>query len=150
MQCVGIAVRWTLKMNRNYNELIQLSSFEDRYRYLRLDGKIGVDTFGFDRVFNQKFYHSKEWKKVRDQVIVRDNGCDLGIRDRPIAGRIYIHHMNPITMDDIKDTSEYLLNPNYLICTSLITHEAIHYGNEHLLPAEPKERSRNDTCPWKK
>lgn len=137
-------------MIRTYNELIRMSSFEDRYRYLKLDGKIGVDTFGFDRVFNQKFYHSKEWKQVRNHVIVRDCGCDLGIKDRPIVGKIYIHHMNPITVDDIQDATEYLLNPDFLICSSLITHEAIHYGDEHLLSAEPTERAMNDTCPWKK
>lgn len=132
-----------------YSELRSLSSFEDRFNYLRLRGKVGQDTFGFDRIFNQMFYRSKEWKSVRDKVIIRDNGCDLGVEGREIYGRIIIHHMNPISIDDIKDNTDFLLNPEYLITTIHSTHNAIHYGNEHLLMKNPVERTKFDTCPWK-
>ena len=134
---------------RTYKELSQLKTFDERFEYLRLNGTVGKDTFGFDRYFNQKFYRSLEWKRVRDKVIIRDYGCDLGIRDREILGRILIHHMNPIDLDDIDEASEFLLNPDYLICTSHLTHNAIHYGDVNLLPREPIERRPNDTCPWK-
>lgn len=134
---------------RTYSELITFPTFEERYRYLSLGGKVGEETFGFDRWINQMFYRDPEWLRVRDHVIVRDNGCDLGIPDREIHSRILVHHMNPITKDDILHRSEYLLNPEYLICTTKITHDAIHYGNEDLLFALPVERTRNDTCPWK-
>ena len=107
------------------------------------------ETFGFDRYMNQKFYKSKEWKRIRDQVIVRDNGCDLGVEGYEIGGRILIHHMNPILLKDIQTLSEFLLNPEYLICTTLDTHNAIHYGNSNLLVIEPIERTKNDTCPWR-
>lgn len=137
-------------MNKRYSELRQLKTFEERFDYLKLGGAVGQETFGFDRVFNQKFYKSKEWKQVRNKVIIRDNGCDLGIEDRPIVGRVYIHHMNPISMVDIKDSTEYLLNPDYLVCVSFDTHQAIHYGDFSLLPSEPVERVKNDTCPWKR
>lgn len=135
---------------RTYSELILLPTFEERYQYLRLGGEVGKETFGFDRYLNQAFYKTPEWLSVRDQVIVRDNGCDLGIEDRAIHGRILVHHMNPITIDDILSRSEYLLNPDYLICTIKNTHDAIHYGDDDLLIKEPVERSRNDTCPWKR
>ena len=134
---------------RTYSELIKLPTFEERYRYLRLGGKVGEETFGFDRYINQEFYKSKEWRAVRDHVIVRDNGCDLGIEDREIHGRILIHHMNPISVEDILRRSEFLLNPEYLISTIKNTHDAIHYGDESLLITAPIERSRNDTCPWR-
>ena len=137
-------------MIRTYAELSEIESFEDRYRYLKLDGLVGKDTFGFDRYINQKFYRSKEWKDIRDHVIVRDNGCDLGIEGYEIYGRIYIHHMNPIMLQDIKYVTDYLLNPEYLITTTHRTHNAIHYGDEDLLFLSPIERSKNDTCPWKK
>ena len=135
---------------RSYSELIKLSTFEERYEYLRLCGEVGKETFGFDRYLNQQFYKSDEWKSIRDTVIVRDNGCDLGIEGRNIYGRILIHHMNPITKDDILNRSEFLLNPEYLICTMKNTHDAIHYGDDMLLVKDPIERSRNDTCPWRK
>lgn len=135
---------------RTYSELIQLPTFEERFRYLKLDGLVGKDTFGFDRYLNQEFYRSKEWKEVRDFVIVRDNGCDLGMDGYEIAGRIYIHHMNPITVNDIVHSSDFLLNPNYLICVSHNTHNAVHYGDEDLLVTAPVERRKNDTCPWKR
>ena len=134
---------------RTYSELILLPTFEERYEYLKLGGAIGEETFGFDRYINQIFYRSKEWKKVRDLVIVRDNGCDLGISDREIYGRIYIHHMNPISLEDIERKSDLLLNPEYLITLTHNTHNAIHYGDRSLLVTAPIERLPNDTCPWR-
>ncbi len=136
-------------MIRTYSELITLPTFEERYKYLRLGGKVGNETFGFDRYLNQMFYKTDEWLRVRDYVIVRDNGCDLGIEGREIHGRILVHHMNPITKEDILRRSDYLLNPEYLICTIKQTHDAIHYGDDSLLFKEPVERTRNDTCPWR-
>lgn len=135
---------------RTYSELVRLPTFEERFRYLKLDGLVGKDTFGFDRYLNQEFYRSKEWKEVRDFVIVRDNGCDLGMDGHEIVGRIYIHHMNPITVNDIVHSSDFLLNPDYLICVSHNTHNAVHYGDEDLLVTAPVERRKNDTCPWKR
>lgn len=134
---------------RTYSELSQLTTFKERYEYLRLDGKVGEETFGFDRYLNQVFYKSDEWKSVRDFVIIRDNGCDLGVEGYEIHGKILIHHMNPISPKDIARRSEILLNPEYLITTVLSTHNAIHYGDESLLISAPIERMRNDTCPWK-
>lgn len=135
---------------RTYSELISLPTFEERYRYLRLSGRVGEETFGFDRYINQIFYRSKEWKEIRDHVIVRDNGCDLGIPGREIYGKILIHHMNPITQEDILNRSDLLLNPEYLICTVKNTHDAIHYGDESILYKDPIVRSKNDTCPWRR
>lgn len=135
---------------RTYSELIKLPTFEERYRYLKLNGRVGEETFGFDRYLNQAFYKSDEWRKVRDEVIIRDNGCDLGIPDREIYGKVMVHHMNPITAADIRNRSDFLLNPEYLITTVKNTHDAIHYGDEDLLITAPPERSKNDTCPWKK
>lgn len=135
---------------RTYSELITFPTFEERYRYLRLGGKVGKETFGFDRYINQRFYKSKEWLSIRDKVILRDNGCDLGIPGREIYDRILIHHMNPITQDDILQRSDYLLNPEYLICTIKNTHDAIHFSDESLLITVPAERYENDTCPWLK
>ena len=137
-------------MIKTYSELIQFQTFEDRYNYLRLRGKVGEDTFGFDRYFNQVFYKSQKWKEIRDFVIIRDNGCDLGMPGHEIHGRVLIHHMNPITLDDIKRESEFLLDPEYLITTIHNTHNAIHYGDENLLIKAPIERSKYDTCPWRR
>ena len=134
---------------RSYSELSKLKTFEERFRYLQLNGAVGQETFGFDRYLNQRFYRSQKWKSVRDTVIIRDNGCDLGMEDRVIFGRVLIHHMNPISIDDIRQQSELLLNPEYLVCVSHDTHNAIHYGDENLLITLPIERTRNDTCPWK-
>lgn len=134
---------------RTYSELIQLPTFEERFNYLRLDGVVGKDTFGFDRYLNQQFYRSSEWKRIRNQVIVRDNGCDLGIDDYEIHGRILIHHMNPISIEDLQHMSDLLMNPEYLICVSHRTHNAIHYGDESLIVTAPIERTQNDTCPWR-
>lgn len=139
-----------MKIIRTYSELIQLPTFEERYRYLRLGGRVGEDTFGFDRYLNQLFYKSDEWLSRRDEIIIRDNGCDLGIPGREIYGRILIHHMNPIAVRDILNRTEYLLNPEYLISTIKNTHDAIHYGNEESLILVPPERVKNDTCPWRK
>ena len=134
---------------RTYSELIQLPTFDERFNYLRLDGVVGKDTFGFDRYLNQQFYRSSEWKRIRNQVIVRDNGCDLGIDEYEIHGRILIHHMNPISIEDLQHVSDLLMNPEYLICVSHRTHNAIHYGDENLIVSAPIERSQNDTCPWR-
>lgn len=134
---------------KTYSELIKLPTFEERFRYLQLNGVVGRDTFGFDRYVNQIFYRSKRWKEVRDYVIIRDNGCDLGIEGREIPGRIIVHHMNPIRLEDIERESAYLMNPEYLICTIHDTHNAIHYGDEKLLITAPIERSKYDTCPWR-
>lgn len=134
---------------KTYSELSRLATFEERYQYLRLDGIVGKETFGFDRYLNQVFYRSRQWKSIRDSVIIRDNGCDLGVEGHEIHGRIIIHHMNPITIKDIENESEFLLNPEFLICTVHNTHNAIHYGDENLLIRMPVERYKNDTCPWR-
>ena len=134
---------------RTYSQLKQLQTFEERYDYLKLGCVVGEDTFGFDRYLNQNFYRSREWKRVRDEVIMRDNGCDLGIDGYEIRGKILIHHMNPITSEDIHRVSDYLLNPEYLICVTHRTHNAIHYGDESLIVTAPIERTQNDTCPWR-
>ena len=135
---------------KTYSELSKLTTFEERYRYLRLGGRVGEETFGFDRWINQMFYKDPEWLKIRDEVIIRDNGCDLGIEGREIYSRIIVHHMNPITKADILDRSEFLLNPESLRCTVKTTHDAIHYGDENLLITLPMERNVNDTCPWRR
>lgn len=135
---------------KTYSELITLPTFEERYQYLRLNGRVGEETFGFDRWLNQRFYKDPEWLRIRDEVIIRDNGCDLAIPSREIHSRILIHHMNPITKDDILQRSKYLLDPEYLICTIKNTHDAIHYGDENLLVKGPVERKPNDTCPWRR
>lgn len=135
---------------RTYSEMIALPTFEERYRYLRLGGRVGEDTFGFDRWINQIFYKDPEWRAIRDEVIVRDNGCDLAIPGREINGIILVHHMNPINKQDILERSKFLLDPEYLICTVKRTHDAIHYGDESLLLKLPIERTKNDTCPWRR
>lgn len=135
---------------RTYGDLIQLPTYKERFEYLKLLGEVGKDTFGFDRYLNQSFYKSPIWRKIRNEVILRDNGCDLAHPDFPIAGKIIIHHMNPVDTDDIVYQREVLLNPDYLVCVSHITHNAIHYGDMELLPSDPIERKPNDTCPWRK
>ena len=138
-------------MFRTYTELSKLKTFEERFEYLRIGGKVGEATFGFDRIFNQRFYKSDEWLSVRDYVILRDNGCDLGDPDYEIKGqRILIHHMNPISLEDLERRTEILMNPEYLITTIHNTHQAIHYGDSNLLIKLPRERTKNDTCPWKR
>lgn len=139
----------TMTTIRTYSELCQRSTFEERFDYLRLNGSVGKDTFGFDRYLNQQFYRSSEWKRIRDRVILRDNGCDLGVEGYEIRGRILIHHINPISVEDIHTMSDLLMNPEYLICVSHRTHNAIHYGDESLIITAPIERTQNDTCPWR-
>lgn len=137
---------------KRYSELVTLKDYESRFNYLRLDGDVGKETFGFDRIFNQQFYTSSDWKKIRRFVIIRDMGCDLGVDGHNIQGqKIVIHHMNPITLNDIEHHSDLLLNPEYLITTTHLTHLAIHYGNEEWSRKNFLiERRPNDTCPWKK
>ena len=135
---------------RTYSELIKLLTLAERFEYLKLGGVIGEDTFGFERYLNQNFYRSAVWKKIRNEVIIRDNGCEMGLEDYPISGRIIIHHMNPVDSDDIIHQRDILLNPEFLICVGNQTHNAIHYGSIDLLPQDPIERKLNDTCPWKK
>ena len=134
---------------RTYSELITFPTFEERFKYLQLNGQVGESTFGFDRYMNQVFYRSQKWKSIRDFVIIRDCGCDLGIEGYDIHGKIIIHHMNPLSMRDIETESDFLLNPDFLICTTHNTHNAIHYGDEKLLVTAPIERTKNDTCPWR-
>ena len=136
-------------MIRTYSELCQIPSYKDRFEYLKLDGVVGKATFGSKRYLNQKFYTSDEWKRVRDIVIVRDLGCDLGFPGYDIYGQIQVHHMNPMIVEDVISHSSEILNPEFLICTSYQTHKAIHYGTEEMLVLPPVERTKNDTCPWK-
>ena len=136
-------------MMRCYRELIRLKTFEERYEYLRLGGLIGESTFGFERYLNQALYTSKRWRDLRNQIIVRDNGCDLGVEGRDIPDKIIIHHMNPITREQMHDPDESIFDPENLICVSNLTHNAIHYGDLNLLPKEYIPRMPNDMCPWK-
>lgn len=136
-------------MIRTYSELILIPTFEERYEYLRLAGVLGRVTFGFDRYLNQAFYNSKQWERVRDKIIIRDEACDLGIIDREIHGGIRVHHMNSITIEDFENGNPDILDPEFLICTSLNTHNAIHFGNKNNLITLPQERRRGDTSPWK-
>ena len=138
-----------MKNIKTYSELITIPTFEERFEYLKLDGQVGVETFGFNRYLNQVFYKSDEWLSIRDYVITRDNGCDLGMEGYEIYGRILIHHINPITKDDIIQRSRILLDPENLITTVKRTHDAIHYGDSNLLIKAPIERRKNDTCPWR-
>ena len=133
---------------RLYSELRRFDTFDDRFNYLKLDGEVGRSTFGFDRYINQKFYTSYEWKRARDEVIVRDNGCDLGISEYEIHGSLLIHHINPIIPDDIIHGEEWIFDPEYLITTTQITHNAIHFGNDRLLPKIVTSRSPKDTKLW--
>lgn len=135
---------------RTYGELIQIPTFKERFEYLKLVGEVGKDTFGFDRYLNQNFYKSPIWRRIRNEVILRDNGCDLAHPDFSIAGKIIIHHMNPVDTDDVIYQREILLNPEYLVCVGHLTHNAIHYGDMELHPSDPIERKPNDTCPWRK
>ena len=132
-----------------YSELKRLKTFRERYEYLRLGGRIGESTFGFERFLNQALYTSQRWKLLRHQIIVRDNGCDLGVEGYEIADKIIIHHMNPLTRDQMREPDESMFDPEYLICVSQRTHNAIHYGDANLLPQPIVERRPNDTCPWK-
>ena len=137
-------------MIRTYLECMQLTTFQERYRYLQIGGQVGKETFGFDRYLNQMLYRTPEWKRFRRDMIVRDNGCDLGCEGYEIYGNILVHHINPITVDDVVNRAPCIFDPNNVICTSLNTHNAIHYGDETLLITEPVVRKPNDTCPWKR
>lgn len=138
-------------MNKSYRELIRLSGFEERFEYLKCNGIIGETTFGGHRQLNQILYSSDRWKKIRNDVIIRDDGCDLGHNDYPIVGNVYVHHINPITIEDILEDKPCVFDLNNLICTSFQTHNAIHYGNANGISSrEPVTRRPNDTCPWKR
>lgn len=135
---------------RRYSELARLKTFEERYEYLRVGGLVGESTFGFERYLNQALYNSQRWKTLRNQIIIRDNGCDLGIEGRDILhDKIIIHHMNPITREQMRDLDESIFDPEFLICVSTRTHNAIHYGDAGLLEKKYVPRRPNDTCPWK-
>lgn len=134
---------------RTYSELKQLETFEERYRYLRLQGRVGEATFGYDRFLNQNFYRSTEWRRIRPHVIARDLACDLGIADNEIRGKILIHHMNPLTPEDLEEGLDSIIDPEFLICVSHNTHNAIHYGDEKKLPKPFIERRPGDTAPWR-
>ena len=140
--------RTTLKMSRSYSELRQLETFEERFRYLALRGNVGQSTFGFDRWVNQGFYTSREWRQARDGIIVRDNGCDLGLDGYEIHRGLYIHHLNPITLEQLEEGDDCLLDPNNLITVTHRTHNAIHYGDERQLPLRPVDRTPGDTKLW--
>ena len=133
-----------------YTELSKLTTFNERFNYLKLDGIVGEETFGYDRILNQSLYKSKKWRKVRDEVLIRDNGGDLGLEDYPINGRAIIHHMNPITVEDVLNDKPEIFDPEYLITVSNSTHNAIHFSNENNLQRDPIERTQNDTCLWRK
>lgn len=148
MPCAHIVVE-ELLMIRTYKELQTLKTFEERFEYLKIGGTIGEETFGYDRYLNQLFYNSDRWKKTRDNIIIRDNGCDLGHPDYEIRGRIIVHHMNAVTLEDLERDANKLYDPRYLICVSHNTHNAITYGDITLLPKPLIERRRHDTCPWK-
>ena len=135
-------------MIRTFKNLSEIKTFNGRYQYLKLKGVVGKDTFGYDRYLNQMLYTSKKWRELRDWIIIRDGGCDLGIDDYQLFDSIVVHHMNAITIEDIELSRDCVFNPNYLICTSRDTHNAIHYGDESLLPVLPTERRKKDTCPW--
>lgn len=134
---------------KKYSELIRLSTFMDRYQYLRLDGRVGIETFGYDRYLNQILYHTPEWRRFRRDIIIRDKACDLGCDGYELYDKILIHHINPITVDDVLNRDPKIFDPNNVISTSLNTHNAIHYGDERLLVSDPIVRTKNDTCPWK-
>jgi hypothetical protein len=135
-------------IDRNYTDLIKLKTFDERYRYLRLDGRVGETTFGFHRYLNQQLYRSQKWKSIRNKVIIRDGACDLAVPDHEIIGMVFVHHMIPITIEDIENNAPHVFDMEFLVCTSFNTHNAIHFGDEALLPKLPAERSPNDTCPW--
>ena len=135
---------------KNYSELLRFKTFEERFNYLKCEGSVGKETFGFSRWINQNLYNSNEYKRLRRDIIIRDNGCDLGIQDRQISSKIFIHHMNPITKEDIMSGSKLVWDPEFLICVSFETHNAIHYSDSKILISDPIIRAPNDTCPWRR
>lgn len=136
-------------MIKSYQELIKIPSFKERFMYLQLRGTIGEDIFGYDRYLNQEFYSSSAWRRFRREILIRDEGCDLGIEDCPINGVVIVHHINPIRPEDIENNSPGLLDQDNVICVSEMTHRAIHYGDWSLIPKLPKDRTPNDMCPWR-
>lgn len=136
-------------MIRCYNDLIQLKTFEERFQYLKINGKVGEETFGLDRYINQQLYKSQKWRSTRSRIIIRDDGCDLGIDGRQLDDYIVVHHMNPIALEDIEEERDIVFDPDYLICCSTRTHRAIHFGDENLLIRDPVIRRPNDTCLWR-
>lgn len=137
-------------MIKTYSELIAFPTYEERFRYLQLKGAVGKDTFGYDRYLNQILYNSQEWKRFRDKIIIRDNGCDLACEGYDIHGRILVHHINPIRVDDVVNRNQIVFDPENVVCVTHNTHNAIHYGDESLLILAPVERTKNDTCLWKR
>ena len=137
-------------MMKTYNELIKLKTFNERFEYLKLSGLVGEETFGYSRYLNQMLYRSPDWRHLRNQIILRDNGCDLGLDGYEIGGKIIIHHINPITLKDIEERNPLIYDMNNLITVAFMTHQAIHYGDKNLLCCEVEERRPNDTCPWRK
>lgn len=146
---LGSVIRMSMK-NKSYSELIRLPTYLERFRYLQINGAVGAETFGYDRYLNQILYRTGEWKRFRRDIILRDNGCDLACEDYEIFGRILVHHINPITVDDVLKRDPKIFDPNNVITTTLDTHNAIHYGDERLLVMDPIVRTKNDTCPWRK
>ena len=134
---------------RTYSELITIPTFEERFEYLQLKGSVGKDTFGYDRYLNQVLYRSPEWKRLRNQIIIRDDGCDLACDGYDVYGKVLIHHLNPITVEDVLARSRKVFDPDNLVCVSHNTHNAIHYGDADLLVTGPIIRTKNDTCPWR-
>lgn len=137
-------------MIKTYSKLIAFPTYEERFRYLQLKGAVGKDTFGYDRYLNQILYNSQEWKRFRDKIIIRDNGCDLACEGYDIHGRILVHHINPVRVDDVVNRNPIVFDPENVVCVTHNTHNAIHYGDESLLILAPVERTKNDTCPWKR
>jgi len=136
-------------MLKSYSEMMKLKTYKDRYEYLKIGGSVGEETFGGSRWLNQVLYSSPEWKRFRREIILRDNGCDLACEDRPIATKVYIHHINPITPEDIKKRADNVFDPDNVVCCSHEMHQAIHYGDESLLSIDVPTRKPNDTCPWR-
>lgn len=151
MPFVNTAVIKKMMMNKSYSELLRFSSLEDRLKYLSLPGRIGEETFGIQRIYNQSFYHQPKWRRLRDRIIIRDNGCELGVKGYDIFGVVYIHHINPITLDDLKYNRSIVWDPENLISCSYQIHSAIHYGAKklHQIDTLSSERHPYDTCPWR-
>ena len=149
MLCDAIAEMVVLMIIKSYSELIKIPTYKERFEYLKLNGIVGKDTFGYDRYLNQAFYNSPEWRRFRRDIIIRDNGCDLACEGYEIRGKIILHHINPLTHDDLINRREVLFDPENIICVTHNTHNAIHYGDANLLITGPIERTANDTCPWR-
>lgn len=137
-------------MTKTYLEMMSFRTFEERFEYLKLNGIVGDETFGSHRYLNQVLYQSPEWRRFRNEILIRDNGCDLAIDGREISSHALIHHINPLTIDDIRNRSPLIFDPNNVVVVSHMTHEAIHYGDSNLLTKDPIIRRSNDQCPWRK